>query len=332
LGMIFYDLHWCLPMWCTVVCCLTLPFAVGGRTVGAWKSLIWLNCATILGTIFIPLVFMANEGTQTTRAPNSSFSKVAEDLNFGGVMSSMSTFAFGMTGQFILVEIISEMADPEDLPRAYGKLSAPFQCLAFLIVGIGGYYYKGSEVSGMISESLPFGICFRIAAGLLLTHMIVTYVIKGTVLCRGLTQGAAGGWLEDQALWGATVSTILALSWLVSQIVPFFSDLVDLLGASLTPIMCWVLPVILYVRCFHYLQLPGYKISSLEWCALIVEVLLAFVLLFGGTYISIGNVLANWATYGGPFDCHCEGLWATCECSSLHDGMEQCLTTTPTSS
>mmetsp|Transcript_31781 Transcript_31781/g.80358 ORF Transcript_31781/g.80358 Transcript_31781/m.80358 type:complete len:472 (-) Transcript_31781:8-1423(-) len=328
LGMIFYDWHLCLPLWCTLVCGLTLPFAVGGHSLGAWKSLIWANCTTILGTIFIPLVYMAFSGVEVSRAENSTFSSVAEDFNFAGLLSALSTFAFGMTGQFILVEIVSEMAEPEELPRAYIKFSAPFQCLAFLLVGVGGYYYKGSLVNGMISESLPFGVWFRIAAILLLSHMVVTYVIKGTVLCKGLQRASGGHGIEENVHWFVIVLIILAFAWLVSQIIPFFSDLVDLLGASLTPIMCWAVPVVLYVRCLETSKLGGTTISTWEWCALIVEVLLALILLFGGTYTAIHNILGNWATYGGPFDCHCEGLWATCACSATHDGMEEkCLAT-----
>merc|ERR1712032_1495286 len=71
-----------------------------------------------------------------------------------GVLSGLSAFTFGLTSQFVLVEVISEMKDPLELPKAYVKISAPFQLVAFMIAGLGGYYYLRDKVDGMINENL----------------------------------------------------------------------------------------------------------------------------------------------------------------------------------
>merc|ERR1719478_1852773 len=86
----------------------------------------------------------------------------------------------------MIVEIMSEMENVAEFPKAYAKMSAPFQCLAFLICGLGGYYFRGDLVSGIIIDSIPFGVWFQVAAVCLIVHMVITWVIKGIVFCRAV--------------------------------------------------------------------------------------------------------------------------------------------------
>ena len=43
------------------------------------------------------------------------------------------------------------------------------------------------------------------------------------------------------------VLAVLASSWLLAQIVPFFSDLVNLLGSTFTPTIAFMTPMFLYL-------------------------------------------------------------------------------------
>merc|ERR1712129_151157 len=52
------------------------------------------------------------------------------------------------------------------------------------------------------------------------------------------------------------------------------------------------------------------------------ELLLAFSLMFFGTYSVLCEILAAWSKLGKPFECHCEYLRNNCECSNKHPGME----------
>merc|ERR1740130_971044 len=71
-GMIFYSVHICLPHWTLIGCIFVLPFVASARRLGAWQSLIWLNCASILATVIIPLVVMARQGVDQSRISGSS--------------------------------------------------------------------------------------------------------------------------------------------------------------------------------------------------------------------------------------------------------------------
>lgn len=328
LGMLFNEIHLCLPTWAMLGAVIALVLQANSRDLGSCEQLIWANCATILGTVLVPLIYMAVQGVENTRRPNSHVCAFEfANMSLLDVCSSLSIFAFAFTGQLIQVEIMAEMKDPGEFPTAFCWMSTPFQSLAFLLVGLGGYYYKGDSIDGIISDSIPFGYAFRLGALCLLTHMLITYLIKAIVLCRQLhrrwdrleaLESSSKSWLTYNVIAVAVVTA----SWLLSQIVPFFSDLVDLIGASLTPLLMWMVPILLY--CYSNLQ-TGTRMHTLEMIVVTLELILSASLMIVGTYASLTSIKRHWDTYGGPFSCHCEDMWRSCQCSATHAGMEFCL-------
>jgi len=273
IGMIFYNVHICLPQWTLIGCAVVLPFLASARKLGAWKSLIWINCASILATVMIPLAVMAKQGVEEARIPGSEMYAVA-DLTPGNIMLGLNIMLAAFTSQFMIVEIMSEMKDPSEFPTAYAVYSAPFQGVAFLLCGLGGYYFRGDLITGMISDNIPFSIWFQMAAGCLLIHMIITWVIKGIVFCRAMQRacfpsvvddGTQQGWI----FWGLSILFVLACSYLIAQIVPFFVDLIDLLGGSLTPVVCFMIPIVFYARWLQDFGKDEDRISNIEWVVIL---------------------------------------------------------------
>mmetsp|Transcript_112399 Transcript_112399/g.290364 ORF Transcript_112399/g.290364 Transcript_112399/m.290364 type:complete len:509 (+) Transcript_112399:76-1602(+) len=331
LGMLFHTTEMCLPTWAAIAACVLLPFAGTAREMGTYQSLVWINIITLCGTVLIPLVYFVIEGADAVRREGSQMVMLAH-LTPTGVLSGLSTFTFGMTSQFMLTEIISEMKDPHELPKAYVNISAPFQLVAFMVAGLGGYYYLGDKLEGMINENLPFNAALQAAALCMLIHMLISYLIKGVVFCRAVLTKAKQKYSSPDdprkrslAAWNAVVIPTLLCAWLFANLVPFFGDAVDLLGASFTPLSCWVMPIIMFVR--YYMDADDDErpdVGILEWIVMAAEMALGLVLMVLGTKSSIQTILSNWAKYGYPFECHCQGLWSTCTCSPHHIGMEQC--------
>mmetsp|Transcript_8985 Transcript_8985/g.21514 ORF Transcript_8985/g.21514 Transcript_8985/m.21514 type:complete len:482 (-) Transcript_8985:92-1537(-) len=329
-GMIMYDLQICLPVWMIVAALALLPFAATARHMGSWQSLIWVNVITLCGTVMIPLVSWAANGVDGIRLPNSRVELVAEPKP-AAILSALSTFTFGMTSQFMLMEIMSEMKVPMKMPQAYAAVSAPFQLLMFAIAGIGGYAFMGSKVSGMMNENLAFGLPFQVAAGCMAAHMLISYLIKGVVFCKSIHRvvdrehaSANDMSVRSWTGWVAVVLLVLFVCWLLANLVPFFADAVDLLGASVTPISCWLIPCILYLR--FYWDYPHLRtgrpwMTLLEWIVIGLEIALALVLTIFGTASAVNQIVEDWHTFGLPFSCHCQGLWKDCTCSGDHVGM-----------
>jgi len=234
-----------------------------------------------------------------------------------------------MTSQFMLTEIISEMKDPLELPKAYALISAPFQLVIFLVAGLGGYLFIGDKVHGMINENLPFGVCLQIAAFCLVSHMLISYLIKGVVWCTAIVgvfdpeYKTGNDKYYFHAFWTVVVVLTLMAAWVLANVVPFFEDAVDLLGASFTPLSCWVIPIALFTRWHFNADKTVSKVSRAEWTAMFFELLLACILMVLGTWSAADNIVTKWGTYGYPFQCHCEHLWNTCQCSNDHVGMQE---------
>jgi len=328
LGTFFYaEFRLCLPLLVLLGLAVLLPVHISARSLGQYQSLIALNVLTIMGSALIPLGHMALSGAENTLAPGSEMQAVA-DLSFSGMLSGLEVMSFAFTSQFMLVEIMAEMRDPEQFPTAY-MISAPFQGIMFLLAGVGTYVYMGSQVSGILGENLPFGPTFRVASACLLIHMLITFLIKGVVFCRWAQQLWNPGGLNDTsskglAGWSATVALSMGFSWLLASIVPFFTDLMELLGAFLTPMACYIVPIVLYVRYLYDKPNKDETIGPLERGVLVLEVLLSLVLMTFGTYFAVTTIASNWHRYGMPFECHCQNIWSTCECSAQHAGMERC--------
>jgi len=331
LGMVFNHLEICLTTWSIIAAVVILPFAGTAREMGSYQSLVWINIITLCGTVLIPLGYYVVEGTAVLDAQNSKWYAVAP-VTVSGALSGLSTFTFGMTSQFMLTEIIGEMKDPSELPKAYAGISAPFQLAAFALAGLGGYYFLGSNSEGMLNENLPFNAAFQVAAGCLVIHMLISYLIKGVVFSNAILKSIAEEYSNPDdprkrslAAHNAVVIPTLAATWLLANLVPFFGDAVDLLGASFTPLSCWVVPLLMFFRHYYDCQPEDRpKVGFLEWVLIAGEMALALTLMFLGTYSSMVNIVEHWHEYGPPFACHCEHIWSTCDCSRDHIGMSYC--------
>ena len=106
--------------------------------------------------------------------------------------------------------------------------------------------------------------CSIVAALALFVHLLITYLIKGTVLTRWIhRQLVPHPSLEDSVchvrlVWLAISSLVLTMCYAVASAVPFFEDLTTLLGALQTPLLGFCLPVLFTVAaCAHLPHLPS---------------------------------------------------------------------------
>lgn len=316
LGMFFYDMYVCLPLMTFIGCMLLLPLNLSARFLGSFAGSVAFNCICTLGTVLIPIFWMMSQGVDTTRPPHSEFAAVSSQLSLSSLVTSACTFSFAFSGQFVLVEIMSEMDDIEEFPKAFLGYSLPFQAAAFFVVGLSVYYFRGNAAAPMIVEEIPFGFLERLAASCLVGHMLITYVIKSVVLSKGLLEEFEKSRIittgDTWFSWYCMVLLIVSFSWFLAQIVPFFADLVSLLGATLTPLIAFIIPLLLYCLCVQTNEVPA---SWLELCTIAVELLVSLVVMIYGTASTLTTIFQKWDEYGYPFACHCQYLWRSCECS-----------------
>lgn len=325
LGAFFHTVHICLPWWSLIGASAILPFLATGKHLGSWPGIVCTNVLTIVGSVIIPLIVMAYAGVEHTRLPLSNVVPLA-DVSVSRFFSGSSIMLFAFAGQFMLVEIMHEMKDLHEFPYAFCWLATPAMTVAFLVAGVGGYYFQGHLTSGMLTTSLPFGTMMQLGCVCLFTHMTITYLIKAVVLGRAIHARVDPASLDQDdwlswTKWACIVTANLVVCWVTANSVPFFEALAALVGSLMAPFSCVIIPAFLYCRWCKDTSRP---ISWIEMIAITLECVFATVLMSAGTALNMQVIVANWDTYGYPFECHCRGLWSTCACSGDHAGMEWC--------
>merc|ERR1712010_239293 len=141
---------------------------------------------------------------------------------------------------------MSEMKDFTDFPKTF-SIMGPFQVSIYLVVGCVGYYFKGTEAAGFFLDNLGFNISYRIASALLCFHVMVSYLILGNVLARMLHLKVSPQYVNDlgwrgKLEWFGCTTSVVVLSYMIANSIPFFENLTSLIGGLLVPSLNLVFP------------------------------------------------------------------------------------------
>mmetsp|Transcript_40788 Transcript_40788/g.109452 ORF Transcript_40788/g.109452 Transcript_40788/m.109452 type:complete len:516 (-) Transcript_40788:413-1960(-) len=330
-GLIFYDVHICLPTWVIIGSAILLPIHARTRSLGGNKVLIYLNCVAVICCVGCTLRHFVSMGVQNTRPLGSAVVPV-EPLTILGVLNGVNIMIFNFTIQFMTVEIVSEMERPAKFPLALWGLAYPFLAALFLISGVGGYYFLGDRGHGLLISHLPFGTSLRFAAACLVYCVLVAYLLKSVVLCRVLQRRCDPEHSDHHStrldfMYTLIIFSVLAAAFIWSQLVPFFTPFIDLIGSTLAPLSCILIPLVMYAQYSRTFKRRGFGASA-EWMLIAVELALCIAVMTLGTYDSLLTIVEGWKEFGAPFSCHCEHLWNTCHCSAHKLGL-QCFRETP---
>ena len=96
--------------------------------------------------------------------------------------------------------------------------------------------------------------------------------------------------------WAVLTTVVTAAAWLVANAVPFFSDLVGLIGGLTQAPLSLLLPTVLYRRIARPLG-PVHGVTTL----LIVAA--ASLLVLYGTSSALSKIALDWTSSGQPFAC-----------------------------
>lgn len=96
--------------------------------------------------------------------------------------------------------------------------------------------------------------------------------------------------------WAVLTTVVTAAAWLVANAVPFFSDLVGLIGGLTQAPLSLLLPTVLYRRIARPLG-PVHGVTTL----LIVAA--ASLLVLYGTSSALSKIALDWTSFGQPFAC-----------------------------
>jgi len=305
ISMIFYNTPLCTPLWALVsIGLLIVPCQV--QTLTEATYLVWLNFFCIIMAVFMSLIYMVSH--MDSIAVTFAF---AENLGWVSFFNGISKITFSYLGCYIYLEIMTEMKQPSEFPKAF-SIAGPFQLGMYLLVGTVVYLTDGANAVSkeMILWDISLdtdSITFVIASVFLLLHLIVAYLIKSTILTRAIVVGLlpskyknASGFRMRMS-WFCVSGFILVVAFIVSNAVPIFSKLTSLMGALNAPLLGYVFPI-----CFTIGARRSAKVVTgyFEGALLIGIVSFAIILLIAGTSANIISLLENLKTFNQtPFQC-----------------------------
>ncbi|CAE6963627.1 AAP4 [Symbiodinium natans] len=245
---VFFQSELCLPTATAIACLLCLPIAVSVRHLSDSVVLCFINLFLIVAVLAIVMAKMYFEG----RPSNVHTFAFAEDLTFWSAFGAASNIVYSYTGHWLYFELMADMQTPEHFPLVF-LINAPLQVFLYLLVACWGYHFAGDKAEGYFLDNLPDGEPYRWASILLFLHVAIAFLVKNVVISRALHMRLSPsrvdvgfrepGGIRAQAEFAACVVFVFITGTLIANSIPFFSDLLALIGSLLSGPISFLLPI-----------------------------------------------------------------------------------------
>lgn len=245
----------CTIVFSVVAMILTIMFA-SIRKISHLSWVMWIGFFSILAAVLIVVI-----GVSLTDRPAAAPQEGDFDLGFSALPAAATGFTSAFSASLAIfsssantpgyIPVLAEMKRPQDYNKAL------FICMAFinsayLAFSTIVFYYCGQWVAspalGSAGKTLKI-ISYAIAIpGLIAGSGSLTHIAAKSLFVRllrnsrHLTSDTPVHWI----VWISCTSGIAAIGWLLSQAIPFFSQLISLIGslcfgpiAIMTPALMW---------------------------------------------------------------------------------------------
>eukprot|EP00403_Amphidinium_massartii_P034622 CAMPEP_0178443038 /NCGR_PEP_ID=MMETSP0689_2-20121128/38585_1 /TAXON_ID=160604 /ORGANISM="Amphidinium massartii, Strain CS-259" /LENGTH=543 /DNA_ID=CAMNT_0020066825 /DNA_START=72 /DNA_END=1699 /DNA_ORIENTATION=+ len=235
----------CLPI-ALIYCCLVLliPVCVV-RKLGDSVWLCLINTILIVIVIAVALTDLAMYGSrEETRAH-----AFAPGLSLSKIMGATTNIVYAYAGQWMYFELMDTMSKPSDFPWAFA-VSGPFMVTVYLAVALLGYGLGAGRAQ--LLRSMAVGPTLRFAAAMLFAHVVIVYLIKNVVLARYFLgrcrpEDVDAKTCKSYLNYSCISVAMLLLGYFVANAVPFFNQLLGLMGGLFAGPINFLLPILFYL-------------------------------------------------------------------------------------
>ena len=298
----------CLPT--AGVIASTLMFAISQlrtmATLGRSASVISLLSLAIVVVQCLTAIQMGNERFSYANTQKED-ANVEGDTMWQSLVSqlaALSSIGFAVGTQKLFLNIRHEFADRDDSPKSLGIALISFGAV-YLIVCL----LAGPDPPSLLFDAISSGPQRHIAGFLLWVHVAVSFAINSQAICSSLDRlkfhrvTMFGLGKRHKARWAVLTFLVALSSYFIANAVPFFKDLVALIGALTSVPLTLLLPA-LYHR--KVIDAPLFWIGSgscNDICSFLL-VIFSVIFLVCGIVGSIFSIEMDWANHGPPFACH----------------------------
>ncbi|RAH81526.1 putative amino acid transporter [Aspergillus japonicus CBS 114.51] len=295
-----------------VVAAIAGFFLASIRTLGKISWLAWLGLACILVAVLLVTISVGIQDRPSLApqvGPWTSDYRVTNSPSFTDGVSAVSSLIFACSATPAYFQLAAEMRDPRFFTRAL-VVSQTCSTVLYLVVGIVVYYYCGSYVSspalgsaGPLIKKIAYGIALPglLASTTIVLHLPSKYIfvrlLRGS---RHLTSNSVVHWCT----WLACTLGASIIAYLIASGIPFFNDLVSLIGALLGTFLAYQpTGCMWFYDNWHSRSRSGRWMLLATWSGLIIVV--GCFMTVAGTYGSIVSIIDSLRADGGtkPWTC-----------------------------
>ncbi|KAL5725412.1 hypothetical protein ACHQM5_008559 [Ranunculus cassubicifolius] len=207
-------------------------------------------------------------------------------LNLTRIPTAFSLYTFCYSAHPIFPTLYTSMKDKSQFNKVL--FLCFFVCTTgYASMAILGYMMYGENVNSQVTLNLPVKqICSKIAIYTILIIPIAKYAIIVTPVASSIENRFA----HNKTYVMILIRTMLLISTVVVAVaVPFFGDLVSLVGSLLNASASIILPCVCYLKMSRI-----YKRWSYELVIIIGILLMGFSVVIFGTYTSATQLIDHW--------------------------------------
>jgi len=284
-----------------VLACIFLPL-MQLRSLHSVGGLVKFSVISITIPTVIVLVSLWSNGKPSGAEYDSSIGPIMSGTskeNFMNFTGQMFSFMFCFSWQFLQPNLIAEMKEPKDFPKAVWTATG-VATLLLLVVACSMYGTLGAATPGFLLDYLTNKYA-KIVANLFLTlHTMVATCVNSiafnstavTYVARALGRNP-----EDKFCWAVSTSVTLAVAFVVGNIIKFFDALENLMGASFCSATSFIFPL-LFVAWAPKFAASEEKKKQYFWVAVAWSLATCV-----GTYCALEAIVVAIEDSAVPFSC-----------------------------
>eukprot|EP01135_Chromosphaera_perkinsii_P002299 Nk52_evm85s221 gene=Nk52_evmTU85s221 len=215
---------------------------------------------------------------------------------------AFTTIIFSYGGVCCFPELASLMKTPEKFPKAIFSAFPLVLCIYYLVsttsyAAYGVVLYE-DEFSGNVANNIPDNFGRTIISVAIIVHVLCAYIVYMNPFFREI-EISYGIDEQENAFAKRSILRliIVGLTLLVAIVIPFFGDVVSLLGATTQSLSCVLIPIACYWKMYGRATWSRGVRGKLETVLQVFIFLVVVVAGVLGTIIAVKNIIDKSSTY-----------------------------------
>nr|CAD40981.2 OSJNBa0072F16.6 [Oryza sativa Japonica Group]CAH67081.1 OSIGBa0097P08.11 [Oryza sativa]CAH67449.1 H0219H12.6 [Oryza sativa] len=209
-------------------------------------------------------------------------------LRIAGLPTALGLYIFCYGGHPMFPTLYTSMKRKSQFPKVYPYTHAHNTIDMLPAMAVLGYLMYGDGVLSQVTLNLPSArLSSKVAIYTTLLNPVTKYALVVTPIAAAVEERIRGAAGKGARAVSVAVRTLLVLSTVaVALALPFFADLMALVGSMLNVAVCMLLPCACYVRIFG-----APSMSSVEAVAIGGILVLGSLVAVTGTYYSLMKII-----------------------------------------